>query len=173
MAYKIYFFYLESRIIMKEIGEKLKDAREAMGVSLNEAAEDLKLETSQIENLEQGNMENFKDIYYLKYLIRDYSKYLGLDKEDLVNEFNEYLFDYTSKISLEDIKKAKEFAKPEEDKIKSPYTIEYKGKTPVFTVVAYCAIALILVLILVFVIFEFTKNENKDTESIVMNYVTK
>ena len=93
---------------MKEIGEKLKDAREAMGISTTEAAEDLKLEVSQIENLENGDMENFKDIYYLKYLIRDYSKYLGLDKEDLVNEFNEYLFDYTSKISLEDIKKAKE-----------------------------------------------------------------
>ena len=86
---------------MKEIGEKLKDAREAMGISTSEAAEDLKLEVSQIENLENGDMENFKDIYYLKYLIRDYSKYLGLDKEDLVNEFNEYLFDYTSKISLE------------------------------------------------------------------------
>ena len=158
---------------MKEIGEKLKDAREVMGISINEAAEDLKLETSQIENLEQGNMENFKDIYYLKYLIRDYSKYLGLDKEDLVNEFNEYLFDYTSKISLEDIKKAKELAKPEEDKIKSPYTIEHKSKAPIFAFVAYGVVALILILILVFVILEFTKKENDNGDSIVMNYITK
>lgn len=158
---------------MKEIGEKLKDARETMGISVSEAAEDLKLEVSQIENLENGDMENFKDIYYLKYLIRDYSKYLGLDKEDLVNEFNEYLFDYTSKISLEDIKKAKELAKPEEEKIKSPYTMEYKSKSSIFKYVTYGAIVIVLVLTLIFVIFEFTKNENDDSESIVMSYVNK
>lgn len=157
---------------MKEIGEKLKDAREAMGISTNEAAEDLKLEVSQIENLENGNMESFKDIYYLKYLIRDYSKYLGLDKEHLVNEFNEYLFDYTSKISLEDIKNAKAISKKEEEeKIKSPYTIEHKSKLPVLNFVIYGLLAVILIIILVFVIMEFTKQEDDSGESIVMNYV--
>ena len=157
---------------MKEIGEKLKEAREAMGISTSEAAEDLKLEVSQIENLENGDMENFKDIYYLKYLIRDYSKYLGLNKEDLVSEFNEYLFDYTSKISLEDIKQAKELVKPDEDVIKSPYTIEHKSKSSIFTFIAYGVLVVILVLILVFVILEFTKKENEDTEAIVMSYVS-
>lgn len=158
---------------MKEIGEKLKEAREAMGISTSEAAEDLKLEVSQIENLENGDMENFKDIYYLKYLIRDYSKYLGLNKEDLVSEFNEYLFDYTSKISLEDIKQAKELVKPEENVVKSPYTIERKSKISIFTYAAYIALVVILVLILIFVIVEFTKQDNDDNEAIVMSYVTK
>lgn len=157
---------------MKEIGEKLKEAREAMGISTSEAAEDLKLEVSQIENLENGDMENFKDIYYLKYLIRDYSKYLGLDKEDLVNEFNEYLFDYTSKISLEDIKKAKELVKPEDDKIKSPYTVEHKIKAPMFNIVVYGVLVLVLILILAFVIFEFTKPDDNN-EAIVMSYIDK
>ena len=39
---------------MKEIGEQLKEARESMGVSIEEAAEDLKLIPSQIENIEAG-----------------------------------------------------------------------------------------------------------------------
>lgn len=158
---------------MKEIGEKLKEAREGMGISVSEAAEDLKLEVAQIENLENGDMENFKDIYYLKYLIRDYSKYLGLDKEDLVNEFNEYLFDYTSKISLEDIKKAKELAKPEEDKIKSPYTIEHKKRPPIFAFTMYLIAVIVLVLILVFVIKEITKKDDDNVESIVTSYITR
>lgn len=158
---------------MKEIGEKLKEAREAMGISTQEASEDLKIEVSQIENLEEGNMEIFKDIYYLKYLIRDYSKYLGLDKEDLVNEFNEYLFDYTSKISLEDIKKAQAMAKPEEDKIKSPYTIEPKQKPPVFVFTVYAVAIIVLILTLVFVIKEITKTEEDNGEAIVMNYIVK
>ena len=112
-------------------------------------------------------------IYYLKYLIRDYSKYLGLDKEDLVNEFNEYLFDYTSKISLEDIKKAEAMAKPEEDNIKSPYTIEPKQKPPVFVFTVYAVAIIVLILTLVFVIKEITKTEEDNGEAIVMNYIVK
>lgn len=158
---------------MKEIGEKLKEAREAMGISVSEAAEDLKLEVSQIENLEQGDMENFKDVYYLKYLIRDYSKYLGLNKEDLVNEFNEYLFDYTSKISLEDIKQAKEMIKNDDDKIRSPYTIEHKKRPPIFTFTVYALVVIVLVITLIFVIKEITKTDDENTESIVMSYKVK
>ena len=92
---------------MKEIGEKLKATREEIGISKEEVCEDLKLDMKQLDQLEEGDMQAFPDILSLKYLIRDYAKYLGLDKDDLVDEFNEFLFDYTSKISLEDIKQAK------------------------------------------------------------------
>ena len=113
---------------MKEIGEKLKDAREGMGISIEEAAEDLKLRPSQLEDIEEGNREAFKDIFYLKYFIRDYAKYLGLDYEQMVEDFNEYVFDYTSKISLEDIKKAnKKHEKKDKNKIVSPYTLDNKN----------------------------------------------
>ncbi len=77
---------------MKEIGEKLRETREGMGISIEEAAEDLKLRPSHIENIEDGNIEAFKDIFFLKYFIRDYAKYLGLNYEDMVDEFNEYIF---------------------------------------------------------------------------------
>ena len=40
---------------MKEIGEKLKAAREEKGVSIKEAAEDLNMRVTQIENIEAGN----------------------------------------------------------------------------------------------------------------------
>ncbi len=110
---------------MKEIGEKLKETRESIGVTIEEASEDLKIRISQIENIENGNMSAFKDVFSLKYFIRDYSKYLGLDYEEMVDEYNEYLFDYTSKISLKDIKRAsKKKTKTEIKRIASPYTIE-------------------------------------------------
>ena len=56
---------------MIEIGEKLKLAREENGVSKEEAAEDLNLRVSQIENIEEGNLKAFKDVFYLKCFIRD------------------------------------------------------------------------------------------------------
>ena len=150
---------------MKEIGEKLKETRESIGISIEEAAEDLKTRPSQIENMESGNMDAFKDIFYLKYFIRDYAKYLGLDYEDMVDEFNEYLFDYTSKISIDDIKNAhKKTLKEEKDKepkIMSPYTIERKGKffLPIWLI---CVIGVVLVTTIVALIIHFNGNNNNE-----------
>ena len=149
---------------MKEIGEKLKNTREEIGISIDEAAEDLKLRPSQIENIESGNLEAFKDVFYLKYFIRDYSKYLGLDYEKMVDEFNEYLFDYTSKISIEDIMKAKKTVKPVEPvkKISSPYTLDYKRKRTLPSYIL-CAVMVILIVIITYLVFSlFDENEFKD-----------
>ncbi len=115
---------------MKDIGERFKETRESMDISLEEVTEDLKVDKKSIENIEEGNMEYFKDITALKTLIRDYSKYLGLDKDQMIDDFNEYLFDYTSRISLEEIMSAKKSEQIEEEKkIQSPYTIEHKNRT--------------------------------------------
>ncbi len=157
---------------MKEIGEKLKETREEIGISIDEAAEDLKLRPSQIENIESGNLEAFKDVFYLKYFIRDYSKYLGLDYEKMVDEFNEYLFDYTSKISIEDIKKAKKTIKPMEPikKISSPYTIDYNRKKIIPSYLIYVVIFL-LVLVIAYLVFTlFDGNEFKDERGVIYEF---
>lgn len=143
---------------MKEIGQQLKEARESIGVSIEEASEDLKIRPSQIENIEAGNSEAFDDVFYLKYFIRDYAKYLGLNKEDLVDEFNEYLFDYTSKLSLDDIKNAKKDKKPTKT-IRTPYTIERKPK---ISFVPFLVWGLIIALIITIIYFIVTLNSNDD-----------
>ena len=136
---------------MKDIGAKLKEARESIDISIEEAANDLKVTNSQIENIEAGNLEAFQDIFYLKYFIRDYAKYLGLKYDDLVDEFNEYLFDYTSKISLDEIEAAKKEELNKDDKIRSPYTIDYYSKNNIWIYIII-ALALIaeVVLIMIF-----------------------
>lgn len=131
---------------MKEIGEQLKKARESMGVSIEEAAEDLKLQPNQIEAIEDGNVESFQDVFSVKYFIRDYAKYLGLNKDDLVDDFNEYLFDYTSKLSLDDIKKETKMKKQDENRVRSPYTAERKNER-ILQIVAYVCIFLLLIII--------------------------
>ena len=60
---------------MKELGEYLKHTRISNGVSMEEAAEDLELSTSQLENIENGNVRAFKDVYSLKQYVRQYAKY--------------------------------------------------------------------------------------------------
>ena len=159
---------------MKEIGEKLKETRESMGITIEEAAQDLKLRPSQIENIEEGNKDAFKDIFYLKMFIKNYSKYLGLDYDEMVEEFNEYLFDFTSKISIEDIKKAEREQKKKEKKIKtvkisSPYTIEKKQekKVPKFLVV-FGIIILVIILIYLIVVL-FIKDDDEVSNTIVFS----
>lgn len=149
---------------MKEIGEKLKEARESIGVSTTEVAEDLKLEKEQIENIENGNVESFKDVFYLKYFIRDYAKYLGLDKDELVDDFNEYLFDYTSKLSLEDIKKEVKLNQEETPKIKSPYTIESKNEKRSKIIVL--SIMGILLLVVVYLVYNIVNDDKKDDDDV-------
>lgn len=148
---------------MKEIGEKLKEARESIGVSVEEAAEDLKISASQITDIENGNVEHFQDVFNLKYFIRDYAKYLGLNKEEIVDDFNEYLFDYTSKLSLDDIKK--ESKSKQENKIKSPYTVERKSEK-IYQNIIYIAIVVIFLTIVV-LLYTIIKEDDKNNDNLV------
>ena len=54
---------------MKDLGQKLKLKREENGVSLEEAAADLKIRASQLASIEEGKKDDFKDVFSLKYFI--------------------------------------------------------------------------------------------------------
>ncbi len=163
---------------MKEIGEKLKEAREGMNITIEEAATDLKLKPSQLKNIEEGNKDAFKDIFYLKYFIRDYAKYLGLDYESMVDEFNEFVFDYTSKISLEDIKKANDKNNKDKKKVKkisSPYTLDKEENKDIkkmlligLIIVVICIIIYIVVL---FITHDNTPDDGKDINNKDITYI--
>lgn len=159
---------------MKEIGEALREQRENIGISIEEVANDLKLRPSQIESIEAGDKDAFKDIFYLKYFIRDYAKYLGMNYEDMIDDFNEFLFDYTSKISLDDIKRAKKQVTIKQEKansrIASPYTIERRRKINIPPMVLYVLIAIIVLGIGYYIISFFHNDDfvkNEPTENII------
>lgn len=161
---------------MEEIGLVLKEARENIGISIEEAADDLKVKPSQIENIESGNVDAFKDVFSLKYFIRDYSKYLGLNYEDMIDEFNEYLFDYTSKISLDDIKRAKKQLEKKENKqerIASPYTLERKRKWSIPPIVIYIFMTAVIVFAVFYLISLFREETPNEDENIVSYVETK
>ena len=136
---------------MKELGEYLRQTRIKNGVSITEACEDLDFSTSQLENIEGGNVKAFKDVYELRNLIKLYSKYLGLNSDKVLDEFNGFLFQYTSKISLEDIQEAQKKKEELEKKIKSPYTKEYKESISLWPFV-YVIVGLFLLIIVIYLI---------------------
>jgi len=149
---------------MKEIGLKLKEKREENGVSIEEAAEDLKIRPSQIISLENGQKEDFKDILFLKYFIRDYAKYLGLDGEKMLDEFNEFLFDFTSKIPLDEIEKAKE-KKNANKKVVSPYT-KVKNKNQKQKMLVISIIIVICIIVVGYIIASTIKKNDFQDDNI-------
>jgi len=141
---------------MKELGAYLKRTRISNGVSITEACEDLELSTSHLENIESGNVRAFKDVYELRDSIKLYAKYLGLDPDKVVDEFNGFLFQHTSKISLDDILAAQK-KKQDDKKVKSPYTKEYKEKTNIWPVFIISFVMFILICIVFLVITNINK----------------
>lgn len=137
---------------MKDLGEYLEETRKENGISAEEAADDLKVTIDEIENIEAGNTRAFKDIYELRSLIKKYAKYLGLKPDKVNKEFNDFLFEHTSKISLDDIMEAmkKRDQKEQENKIISPYTKEIKQKKDIGPIILGVMI-LILVIILIYI----------------------
>lgn len=109
---------------MEEIGNLFLLTREAAGVSLKEVSEDLDIEQAILENIEDGKSGAFSDVFVLKNYVFDYAKYLGLDADKIIDEFNEYVFESTSKIPVREIEKKIVQNKKEdtEEKIISPYT---------------------------------------------------
>ena len=154
---------------MKELGEYLKRTRISNGVSITEACEDLEFSTSQLENIESGNVKAFKDIYDLKNSIKAYAKYLGLDSDKVVDEFNGFLFQHTSRISLDDIEAAQKKKEEEEERrVKSPYTKEYKEKFNIWPFV-YAFIAIILFTGALYLIISHINKAPEITEELKVN----
>ncbi len=140
---------------MIEIGLLLKEAREANGVSLQEASEDLNIKEVILANIEDGNIGSFKDIFNLKNDIIEYSKYLGLDIKKVEHDFNNYMFEYTSKIPKKKLEKAisqKNKLEKKENKIYSPYTKSKEEEKNVKSYLIYSFFVILFIFIVVFVI---------------------
>lgn len=135
---------------MKDIGNIFKEKRESIGIKEEEAAKDLEITLPQLENLEDGNVNAFKDIFFLKELVRKYAIYLNVDEDEIMEEFNDFVFDFTSRIPVEEIEiKVKEIEKQNEKdnrkKISSPYTKKQTRKAKLKPVYLFSIITIILV----------------------------
>lgn len=143
---------------MEVIGENLKASREEKGISLLEVSEDLDIKVSDLENIENWNRSAFNDVYALREYLSSYSKYLGLDVDAIIDEFNEYMFESTSKIPndvIERISKQKEKEESSKPAL-SPYTQDLGNynlkskKVKIILIITIVAILLIIAGLLLF-----------------------
>lgn len=148
---------------MNEIGLDFKQARTSSSISLNEASDDTGIPSEALEQIEDGAIGSFKDIFKLKSYLETYAKYLGMDPVKVIDDFNEYMFEYTSKIPLDDLEKeieAKSKTEKIEDtadiKVVSPYLKPVEHTSGIKYVIIAIVIIVLIAIMLIWAIRQVT-----------------
>ena len=141
---------------MDTIAELLKETREEAGIELEEVSKDLKIDELILKNIEEGKIGAFKDIFILKNYVSEYAKYLGLNASKISNDFNEYLFEYTSKIPVAKIEREMKENAKEDEEISSPYTIAKSKNKKGLYIMIYILLFILVVLAIFWSINQIT-----------------
>ena len=96
---------------MKDIGNFLRERREASGISLIEIEKDLKIRKKYLQALEEGNIDVIPGKTYLIGYLRNYSKYLGIDDENIIQIIQTYKNLEKQKTDLKETKEEKIYLK--------------------------------------------------------------
>ena len=73
---------------MQTIGERLEEARKRKGISVREAAEITKIRGDYLQKFEANAFDIDLPPLYIRGFLRAYARYLELDPERIVNDFN-------------------------------------------------------------------------------------
>src|ERR1700733_9064916 len=73
---------------MASLGERLRVAREARGLSLSEVSEQIRIRTVYLAAIEEENWSAIGAPVYVRGFLRTYARFLGLDPEEIVSSFN-------------------------------------------------------------------------------------
>ncbi|MBV9232793.1 MAG: helix-turn-helix domain-containing protein [Candidatus Eremiobacteraeota bacterium] len=70
------------------LGERFRAAREARGISLSQAAEQIRIRSLYLAAIEDENWTTIGAPVYIRGFLRTYARFLGLDPEEAVAAFN-------------------------------------------------------------------------------------
>jgi len=73
---------------MPELGDRFRTTREARGLSLSDVAEQIRIRSVYLEAIELEDWNAIGPPVYIRGFLRTYARFLGLDAEDVVSEFN-------------------------------------------------------------------------------------
>lgn len=86
---------------LKELGSRLKDERERQGLTTEQIMEITKVSRVNINAIEDGNQKEFPHEVYAKGFIKTYAKALGIDAEEIGEEFSRIMGSATAETADE------------------------------------------------------------------------
>src|SRR5690349_21087309 len=72
----------------ESLGEKLRTAREARGVSISEVAEQTRISPLYLEAIDVDNYKSLPGGIFNKGFVRSYAKYVGIDEQEALNDYS-------------------------------------------------------------------------------------
>ncbi len=75
---------------MESIGQKLVSARESLGFSIEQIARETNIAKSYLTALETENYDSFPGETYVLGFLRNYSEFLGLDPQEMINLYHNF-----------------------------------------------------------------------------------
>lgn len=76
---------------MSELGTRLRDARMNKGYTLNTLQQMTKIQKKYLQAIEEGNYEEVPGNFYVRAFVKQYADMVGLNGDDLLEEFNSEL----------------------------------------------------------------------------------
>jgi len=73
----------------RPLGEILKNARKKKELTLEQAEEETKVRARYLESLEEGKLDDLPETVYTIGFLTKYAEFLGLDKENMIAQFNQ------------------------------------------------------------------------------------
>jgi cytoskeleton protein RodZ len=86
--------------LMREVGAQLRQARLQRGEDLNDVAQQLRIKSSYLFGIEQGDLSAMPGRPYALGFLRSYADYLGFDGEDLITRIKSTVENLTDRTSL-------------------------------------------------------------------------
>ena len=74
---------------MEEIGRKLRETREQLGLTLEEAERTIRIRASLLGALERGEFDSLPSATQARGFLHNYAEFLGIDPEELLRQYDE------------------------------------------------------------------------------------
>ncbi|WP_268517924.1 cell shape determination protein RodZ [Bacillus atrophaeus] len=137
---------------MTELGIRLKEAREEKAMSLDDLQAVTKIQKRYLTALEEGNYDIIPGSFYVRAFIKQYAEAVGLDSDQLFEEFkkdipNTYHDDVSEKLS--GMKSQRELPKPASKALEV---------LPTILVIA----GVLVVIAIIYVVVQLTMNKSND-----------
>ncbi|NEY21207.1 helix-turn-helix domain-containing protein [Bacillus ginsengihumi] len=72
---------------MTELGNRLKEARKAKGISLEDLQNITKIQKRYLKGIEEGNYDSMPGAFYVRAFIKQYAEAVGIDANELLEEY--------------------------------------------------------------------------------------
>lgn len=139
---------------MKITGQTLKENREKQGLTINEVAIMIKVNTKTVRAIEEGDLDNLPAKTFLRGFVRSYAKLLKLNVGEVMSAFYEEMGSTKPKLAIRD--------QDNEEKRKKALEESMEGEgSPLIKKLIWTGISVFAIILIAFVLRQVEKYENE------------